>query len=128
MKIILIIIITVCIITINTVFAANSDSKNLIMHSGPGNHYPIKAVIAAETPIRLGVCNPVWCHIHAGKLKGWIRTKVIAMKPEKFAYYDNNPGNHSLGSAAGGNLTAGTLTIRLKIISPFDRKERRNNW
>lgn len=127
MKIILTIITIFCITTVNAVFAANSTPKNLILHSGPGNHYPIKAAIAAETPIRLGVCNPVWCHICAGKLKGWVRTEVIAPKPEKFAYYDNSPRNQSFSSATGSNLTAGTLTIRLKIISPFDRKDRRNN-
>lgn len=121
------IFIIIYIITINIVFTANSAPKNLMVHSGPGNHYPIKAAIAAETLIRLGVCNPVWCYIHAGKLKGWVRTEVIAAKPEKFAYYDKNPRNQSLGSAGGSNLTAGTLTIRLKIISPFGRKDRRNN-
>lgn len=102
--------------------AVTSTNKDLILRSGPGYHHPVKAIIKNSKDIKISLCNPTWCYVHNGKVRGWVKTNTIIADSKTFTYPQKNAGEISStgGSrvANGAKNGGGSLAIRLKIIPP----------
>jgi len=99
----------------------------LQLHTGPGVHYAKSSQIARGQNVKIGVCNPSWCHVSMGKRAGWVQTSQIN---PNLARANNHPVRRQTatypvnGGMGGGTTSKGArpqastmMTITMEIIA-----------
>lgn len=49
----------------------------LVLHSGPGDHYPVTGEIAGKLAIKILRCQKLWCNVDGPGGRGWTRNGAI---------------------------------------------------
>jgi len=103
-----------------------SKPHQLILREGPGTHYMTGTKITPNTSFRVGVCNPVWCHIRTDKHEGWVQTAHIVpdfAQIRKMNSTRSGVGGTS-GAAVGRKLGSANMVVRMRIISKEEAASR----
>jgi len=107
------------------------NTTSLQLRQGPGMHYATTGKIAPKQQVKIGVCNPSWCHVRAGNQTGWVKTAQVNPKLARMKYSNNSNqfqamssgGGGGAASAGGGQMRASTsMTITMRIVSEDEMK------
>jgi len=105
------------------------NASSLQLRQGPGTHYAKTVTIAPKQNVKIGVCNPSWCHVSVGKKAGWVPTAQInpALARMKGTNgrsqlsansYPSGGGGGSAGASNGARMhSSTTMTITMRIVS-----------
>jgi len=104
------------------------NASSLQLRQGPGTHYAKTVTIAPKQSVKIGVCNPSWCHVSVGRQAGWVPTTQInpALARMKGANGISQLSANSSPSGGGGSAavsngarmhSSATMTITMRIVS-----------
>jgi len=63
--------------TVATDAALTHALHNLNLHSGPGKHYRVSAVIPIGAPIDIHSCGREWCHVGWAGRSGYVNKHLV---------------------------------------------------
>lgn len=114
-----------------------AEAANLSLRTGPGNQYPISNNLTAGQSIKIGVCNPAWCHVSVNGVSGWTETRSLISGYSQASYRKSAYGNavSSGGGSGGGSYRSGgtkkasaSLNIRLEIDPNAGAEQQQQNY
>jgi|GEM_PF-6077896 len=105
-------------------FEATSFSS-FSLREGPGAHYAQIGKVSPKQNLKIGVCNPSWCHVQVGQKTGWAPTAQI--NPNLARAKQSRHTSQAVSGAGGGNSplsstgarmqSSTTMTISMEIVA-----------
>jgi len=115
--------------------AVELRSKSYLqLRQGPGMHYTKTDQIQHTQNVKIGVCNPSWCHVSLGKKEGWVPTAQVNPDLARMSRNGRSLQTSSAAAAGGGGSgaqsssdmrvrTSTAMVISMRIIAKDEARQ-----
>jgi len=121
------------ILSISCLFTLISTSQLLAgdgfpvpLREGPGTHYAKIGKILPQQVVKIGVCNPSWCHVSTNSRSGWAPTAQVNPKLARLSNQKARAQSAQALSGGGSAMSPGrghtrlqastSMTVSMRII------------